>query len=121
MQRGALPIIAVLFAAVVSGCANYRPIVDQQSVHDTAQYERDLSDCQKYAEHVNPGATAVLGAVAGAALGAVIGAIADDPYWGLIAAGGAVGGVVAGGMDGAGDQKDIIRTCMSNRGYSVLH
>jgi hypothetical protein len=34
---------------------------------------------------------------------------------------GAVEGAVAGGVAGAGTQVDIIRNCMSGRGYVVLN
>lgn len=108
-------------ACVLGACASYRPVVDSRSISNMAQYERDLSDCQRYAEQVEPGATAVIGAVVGAVLGAAVGAIADDPYWGVYAGIGAVSGLAGGANSGVRDQKDVIRTCMSHRGYAVLN
>lgn len=114
------PTILAIALALLSGCANYRPIVDSASIADPEKYEVDLKDCQRYADEVNPGGVALLGAVLGGVLGAAAGAIADDPDWALTAAAGAVGGLAGGGMSGAQDQKDVIRNCMSQRGYAVL-
>jgi hypothetical protein len=117
------PLIAVALAALglLSSCATYRPIVDMRDVSDRGQYERDLADCQNYAAPVSPGASAGVGALFGAILGAALGAAVGDHELAREAARfGAVEGAVAGGAAGAGTQVDIIRNCMSGRGYVVL-
>lgn len=87
---------------------------------DHAKYATDLRECQAYAEQVSPGANAAVGAVIGGGLSfilAVIGGGDRDMFTGIGATLGAAEGA-ASGIDG---QKDIIRRCMSGRGYRVLH
>lgn len=123
--RGRLaPLLAVGIAAIglLSSCATYRPLVDMRDVTDRGQYERDLADCQNYAAPVSPGASAGAGAIFGAILGAALGAAVGNRDVALDAARfGAVEGAVAGGTAGAGTQVQIIRNCMSGRGYVVLN
>ena len=123
-RSGFAPLLAAMVAAagLLSGCASYRPIVDMRDVTDRGQYERDLADCQNYAEPVSPGASAGAGAVIGAILGAAVGAAVGNRDVALDAARfGAVEGAVAGGAGAAGTQVEIIRNCMSGRGYVVLN
>lgn len=123
-RGGLAPLLAVAIAAMglLSSCASYRPIVDMRDVADRDQYERDLADCQNYAAPVSPGASAGAGALFGAILGAALGAAVGDHELAREAARlGAVEGAVAGGAAGAGTQVDIIRNCMSGRGYVVLN
>ena len=117
-QAGA---VVACVALLLTGCATYRPVVDMRNVSDTQQYELDLSECQQYAQQVDPAANAAVGAVVGALLSAAAGAIFDDPWTGAYAAAGAIGGAAGGGIAGGQNQKDIIRRCMSNRGYEVLN
>jgi outer membrane lipoprotein SlyB len=123
--RGSVaPLLAALVAAVglLSACATYRPLVDMNDVTDRGQYEHDLADCQNFAAPVSPGASAGAGALFGAILGAALGAAVGDHDLALEAARfGAVEGAVAGGAAGADTQVQIIRNCMSGRGYLVLN
>jgi len=124
MPRSIGPLLAACVAALglLSGCASYRPVVDLRDVTDRGQYERDIADCQNYAEPVSPGASAGAGAVIGALLGAALGAAVGDHSVALDAARfGAVEGAVVGGTAGADTQVQIIRNCMSGRGYLVLN
>ena len=71
--RGAMLCIAVVIG--VTGCAaNPNPIVNRQGV-DPAAYQRDLSECSRYADEVPIAAGAAKGAVAGGAYGAAVGSI----------------------------------------------
>lgn len=104
----------------IGACASYRPITDMQGV-DPAQYERDLAECQRYAEQVSPGGQAVAGAAVGAVLiGAIGGILCGRSCAQQGAAIGAVQGGAVGAADGAGGQIQVIRNCMVNRGYRVL-
>ncbi len=110
----------------VSGCAGYRPIVDMQGV-DGSQYETDLAQCQKYAEQISPGKSAAIGAVAVAAGAAILGGVAAlvfDLDVGDVMGDAAILGGTLGAMEGAAaggrSQVDIIKNCMSGRGYRVL-
>ncbi|MCK2097549.1 hypothetical protein [Thauera aromatica] len=110
----------LLAAALVAGCAHHRPVVDTRSVADPQQYEKDLAECQSFAQQIDPGVPAALGAVVGGILGAALGVVTDDPWTGAYAAAGAIGGLVGGGAKGASNQRDVIRNCMLGRNYAVL-
>jgi outer membrane lipoprotein SlyB len=108
-------------AALLLGCAGatYRPIVDTQGL-DMNRYEADLQSCQQFATQTADGAhSAAVGAIAGAALGSVIAGIAggDRRATGSIAA---LEGGIMGGVSGETNQRNIIRRCLSGRGYRVL-
>jgi len=114
----------LIFSLIFSGCATYTPIIDMQGVnHD--RYRADLSDCQQYAQQIDVAGSAATSAAAGAALGAILGAILGGRNRGIdvgrtAAASGALS--AAGGAAHAGQsQINIVRNCMAQRGYRVLH
>jgi uncharacterized protein YcfJ len=110
-------------AVLLVGCAgpNYRPIIDTARV-DFNQYERDLRDCQGYAtQTANAAQTAAVGAAAGAIFGLALGAIVGHGVdKNAMTGAGALFGAVDGAGHGETNQRDIIRRCLANRGYSVL-
>ncbi|GEO81001.1 hypothetical protein [Pararhodospirillum oryzae] len=114
-------------ALILAGCASHRPVIDPRTSNKTmAEYERDLAECQSYAEERGVAQDALLGtlggAAVGAALGAATGAVLGSPGSGAAlgtAIGGIGGGTTAGGS-AAMSQKNIINNCMRGRGYSVL-
>lgn len=118
-------IIAILL--LMSGCVAYHPIIDQRSITDYDQYQRDLAECQAYAQQIDAGASAGIGMITGAGVGAVLGAIVgaffgcagDTAVFG--AAIGGASGLSQGAAHGVGAQQDIVRRCMVGRGYSVLY
>lgn len=119
--------ICIAVSIVLAGCAtgqtgeNYRPIVDTKG-RDAAQYENDLRECQAYAAQAAGAAQqAAAGAAAGAIFGALLTAAAGNNYSRNRSAmvGGLLGGA-GGAAQGETDQRNIIRTCLNNRGYSVL-
>jgi hypothetical protein len=115
-------LLVLALAALSSGCATYRPVVDIRDREEGQAYERDLRDCQRYARSVDPAASAVAGAFVGALVGAAIGGAVGDRSLALDAARvGAVEGGVVGAAGGAGTQVDIIRNCLAQRGYRVLY
>lgn len=108
---------AGLIITLLTACAgaNYRPLVDRPG----ANYEQDLAECQRYAaSEAGPGTGAVVGALLGAVLGAFIGH--KTGYRGDFARAGALGGALGGAQSTNQNQMDVIRNCMSGRGYSVL-
>jgi len=121
---------ATLGVALLAGCAAQQParatsarapIVDMKGV-DAVQYETDLDECRQYAEQVDVGEDAATGAVAGAVLGGVTGAVARDSDTAKRAAGvGAVLGGAHGTLSGLEERDRVVRTCLRNRGYSVLN
>ncbi len=112
----------VLLALATSACASYRPVVDTRSLDDPGLYEYDLADCQSHARKVSPGRSAAAGAAIGAVLGAAVAAALGGDRWLIehVAASGAVHGAAAGASSGAVTRVDVIRNCMSERGYVVL-
>jgi|JI6StandDraft_1071083.scaffolds.fasta_scaffold487202_1 outer membrane lipoprotein SlyB len=115
-------------AVILTGCAthntgaDYRPIIDTHG-KDPARLQQDLSECQAYAHQVSSAAErAAAGAVVGALLGAVFAAAAGAKgYRNESAAVGALSGGLGAAVEGERDQRNIIRRCMSGRGYSVLN
>lgn len=112
-------------AMVLSGCAtsgaNYRPMVDTKGV-DMNRFEADLGECRQYAVQVSGAAEhAAAGAAVGAIFGAVLAAAAGSRYdRGATARVGAITGAASGGVEGERNQRNIIRNCLSGRGYRVL-
>ncbi|MBK1665383.1 hypothetical protein CKO38_12415 [Rhodospirillum rubrum] len=113
--------------SLLAACASHTPVIDYRTSNKTqAEYERDLAECQSYAEDRGWAGDTAVGTLGGGALGAALGAatgmIVGSPGTGA-AMGAAIGGI--GGGAGAGgnaayEQKRIINTCMSRRGYNVL-
>ncbi|SFC98236.1 glycine zipper domain-containing protein [Pseudoalteromonas denitrificans] len=112
--------ITITSFILLSACANKTPIVDTKGI-DIAAYERDLSECQHYANQVNTGEAAAkqgaVGAVTGAVLGAIIG---NRTTVGQGAGVGAVSGSVRGGQKAEHKKEHVIRNCLKGRGYRVL-
>jgi outer membrane lipoprotein SlyB len=109
--------------AVVLGCANtgagYRPIIDSRNV-DFNKYEADLQQCQQFATQTAGAATAgAVGVAAGALFGVALAALGGGNR-GASAGVGALGGGVGGAASGETDQRNIIRRCLTGRGYTVL-
>lgn len=87
-----------------------------------AKYEADLKDCQQYSQQVlGPGTQAAIGAGLGALLGFVVNRVAGSNYDSDAGAKvGAILGGVGGAASGADSEINVIRRCMSGRGYRVL-
>lgn len=110
--------ISIVLIVLLSGCANYRPIVDSRGVNSAA-YEADLRECQAYADQVSPGGHAAIGAFIGGGLSLALAMIGGGDR-GASAGMGAVLGGAAGAGGGAEAQVNVIRRCMNGRGYRVL-
>ena len=112
--------------AILSGCAlqtgrDYRPIVDLKNV-DSIKFEKDLQECQAYAgQTIGAVESAGVGAIAGATLGVVAAVVSGGRGERASTANlGALTGAVSGASQGETNQRNIIRRCLSGRGYSVL-
>lgn len=119
--------ISLLLVLFLTGCRNVEeitgntPIIDTQGVN-MAQYEVDLQDCYAYADQVQVGRQAAVGAAAGAAVGGVFGAVIGDSDTAQRGAGvGAVGGGARGVGRGLQERERVIRRCLMGRGYRVLN
>ena len=127
-MRKMIFLFSVLF---LSSCASYNPVVDPQSVSNTAMYNRDVAECRELASH-NAGTretaksiaknTLIAGAI-GAGTGTLIGTIFGNAGKGL-AAGSVIGGtagVTKGLHESDKEYETIFRNCMGGRGYNVLN
>ena len=116
-----MKVVALFLILLVAGCASYRPLVDLRSGQTAEGYERDLMDCQRYADQVSPATHALVGAAAGAGLAALVATVSGGRYdRGSSARMTGVMGGAAGAGHGAQDQINVIKSCMAGRGYSVL-
>ena len=68
--------LSITLLITLGGCAGEKPIVDTRGV-SPVQYEQDVSECTEYADQVEMGSKAAVGAVTGAAVGAALGGIWD--------------------------------------------
>ena len=116
---------AAAAAALLVGCAssgaNYAPMVDLRPGQEKS-YANDLAACQEYArQRPGAGSGAAGGATSGALLGAVIGSVTRTrAYRTDMATVGAITGGMTGANSGANAQQNIVRRCMTGRGYTVL-
>ncbi len=127
-------ISAAFVAVLLAGCAvapvaqyDYS-LIDPKGV-DMAQYQQDYAECAALANQTRPEDRAVAGAAGGAAFGAVFGALLGAAICGSDCAGqgagiGAATGVAQGAAAGAGsgmqEQQQVLRNCLSGRGYRVI-
>lgn len=118
-------LIGGLLVSMITGCANiganYRPVVDTKGI-DLNRYEADLGECQQFANQTaGAGESAAAGAAAGAVFGALLAAAAGGGTSRKSTAGvGAVTGAAGAAGQGENNQRNVIRRCLSGRGYKVL-
>ena len=117
--------LSSLVVAVTVGCAgaNVRPLVDMKGVNEAA-YEKDLSDCQAYAQQQSGmGENAAKGVGAGAVVGGLLGLVTGGNASGIAqaAGAGAVIGAAGGAYSGNQAQEAVVKRCLSGRGYKVLN
>ena len=120
-----LLVLSSIVVAITVGCAgaNVRPLVDMKGVNEAA-YEKDLSECQAYAQQQSGmGETAAKGAGAGAVVGGLLGLVTGGNKTGIAqaAGAGAVVGAAGGAFTGNQAQEAVVKRCWSGRGYKVLN
>jgi uncharacterized protein YcfJ len=119
MRHPALALLICL--AVIAGCVQQPPIVDTKGV-DPANYAVDLQECGEYADQVRVESQVASRAAGGAAVGGILGAIFGNSQ---SAAQGAGAGAVVGGAKGTDrvyrEKEQVVRRCLSQRGYKVLN
>jgi outer membrane lipoprotein SlyB len=116
-----LALAATTLTACASRSSSYYPIIDRKNV-DPAQYQRDLAECQGYAGEVDArrhiGGGAVAGAVIGGAMGAIVG---NSDTAERMAGVGGVTGAARGTARTMQERQQVLRNCMTGRGYRVLN
>lgn len=110
-------ILILVTSGLATACAS-NPIVNQSGV-DPVVYERDLRECESYADQVRVAQKTGTGAAAGAVAGALIGVIFGDAGRG--AGVGAVQGGTSGTVSGVRERRTVVRNCLRDRGYSVYN
>ncbi len=115
----ALPALLIATACANSG-ANYTPVIDGPR---GPTYEADLAACQQLAASGGVVDGRVAGSTAtGAGIGAASAVIWDgnSSNLGEAAAVGAIAGLASGVARQNRSRENIVRNCMSGRGYRVL-
>lgn len=123
MSKSLLSVL--ILALALSGCKSNGPggnvIVDMKGVNP-ADYQRDLNECQTYAQQVDTTGKVGGNAAGGAVVGGAVGAIFGGPEG---AARGAGAGAVTGGARGveqtAGERHQVVANCLRHRGYTILN
>ncbi len=106
-------------ALIVGACAAHPdPIIDERGVN-MAQYQRDLADCKHYADNISVGKGAAKGAAVGAVVGAAAGAISGNAGQG--AGYGGLSGGTRSGLQNKNTKEQVVKRCVSGRGYRVLN
>lgn len=130
MWKVRVSVVCLTTTAVLSvaGCAATQPsITAQQLIIDTKGVDsfalsRDRAECQRYANGIESGSSAIGGALAGGLLGAALGATVGDGGFARDMAGvGAISGGAAGYGSAQMTKSQVLRNCMRGRGYAVLN
>ena len=121
LGRVRLPLLVLVIAALSACTTTDEIIIDQKGV-DMSRYEQDLAECKTYASEVKTGNKAAKGAVSGAVVGGLIGAAVGNSRDAQRGAGaGAVTGGARGVREGEQTEMQVVKRCLSGRGYRVLN
>lgn len=112
-------LISVVF--LLAACTTTDEIIIDEQRSNMTNYDRDLAQCQAYAEGVPVGEKAARGAGSGAVVGGAIGAVSDRHDTGEGAAIGAITGGAAGINQGQREKVQVVKRCLRGRGYAVLN
>ena len=119
MKHLSLVLVTLL---VVAGCTTTDEIIVDEKGINMAAYQKDLAECQTYASSVKSGEKTAKGAASGAVVGGLIGAITGGSSGAVTGAGvGAVGGGAKGASEGEQTEVEVVKRCLSGRGYRVLN
>jgi hypothetical protein len=117
-----LSIVTLLVACSNMG-SQYVPVVDKKGI-DENKYQQDLAECQNLSTETEAsGASGAKKAAGGAAVGALLGLVGGGNSTNIAQAAG-IGGVIGGASglySGNSEKQNIIRRCLSGRGYKVLN
>jgi outer membrane lipoprotein SlyB len=112
----------ILVPLFITACTTTDEIIIDEKNVDMSAYEQDLTECKSYASGVNKGEKTAKGAASGSAIGGVIGGIRGGTSGVAKGAGvGAVGGGAKGASEGEQSEVQVVKRCLSGRGYKVLN
>ncbi len=113
-------LIPMLF--LLSACTTTNEIIIDRKGVDMNQYYADLEECRRYGSEVKTAEKGTRGAVSGAVVGGAVGAIVDGSEGAARGAGvGAVTGGAKGIQEGESEEIEVVKRCLSGRGYRVLN
>jgi outer membrane lipoprotein SlyB len=116
------PVIVIALVLVVAGCTTTDEIIIDEKGVDMNAYQQDLVECRSYASGVRTEEKAAKGAGSGAVVGGLVGAITGGTEGAAKGAGvGAVGGGARGANEGERSEVQVVKRCLSGRGYRVLN
>jgi outer membrane lipoprotein SlyB len=116
------PVLAAVMLLCLSACTTTDEIIIDKKGVDMSRYEQDLAECRGYSSEVKTGEKGARGAVSGAVVGGAIGAIVDGTEGAGRGAGvGAVTGGAKGVSQGEREEVQVVKRCLSGRGYRVLN
>ncbi len=107
----------IVLTAIVGCGSSYEPVVDGPKNN---KYYGDLNACQSLAAQTDKGKTKA-GVVAGGVTGGLLSSKGNREDIATGAAVGAALGTTAGAIADTSTQRNVIRTCMRNRGWNVLN
>lgn len=118
-------IMMTVLAVVSTGCAgrDYQPVVDRPGPN----YAKDLAECQALTDQRSVAKEAAVDSVVGATVMAALFAAVAAAGGGDAGSGAAIGaglGGIGGGLLGASSQRsnsrEIVKKCLTHRGYAVV-
>ena len=113
--------VLILLSTITACTTTDEIIIDEKGVNMSA-YRQDLAECKEYSSGVQTGEKTARGAASGAVVGGAIGAITGGGDGALRGAGvGAVGGGARGANQGERSEVQVVKRCLSGRGYRVLN
>ena len=120
LMKRQIAIAAIVW--VMTGCTTTDEIIIDRKGVDASSYENDLAECRSYASGVKTGEKTAKGAASGAVVGGLIGGITGGGSGAAQGAGiGAVGGGARGASEGEETEVQVVKRCLSGRGYRVLN
>lgn len=112
----------IVIVLTLAGCTTTDEIIIDEKGVDMKAYQQDLEECRAYSSGVKTEEKAARGAGSGAVIGGLIGAITDGTEGAAKGAGvGAVGGAARGANEGERTEVQVVKRCLSGRGYRVLN
>ena len=115
-------ITVIPLLVLLSACTTTDEIIIDRKGVDMNQYYADLEECRSYGSEVKTTEKGTRGAVSGAVVGGAIGAIVDGSEGAARGAGvGAVTGGAKGISEGESEEVEVVKRCLSGRGYHLLN
>jgi outer membrane lipoprotein SlyB len=122
-------VVAVLLLSSCASQTSWTPTVDTYNDPNAYRLNQDMADCQQLASQASGGVAretatgAAVGGLIGAAGGAAVGAVTGNAGRGAAigAAAGGIGGAAKQGIQSDDQYKNAYRSCLRQRGHTVIN